>query len=291
MGEGIIKRLLGSLRAAGDRIPDVRRGGNALMCAFAVFFFLYPSLFHFQRAMKSRRRRNNKVSCGHCRHVRKDGEAAYYHSAVAGAAARPGSARVIPVVHELIRNGDGEEKQDCGRNARKRRLGKHGKEHAWLSPTLLGDDLYASQPFCQAVLKEKLHCIFICKPDSHPWLYETVANSYSEEKRAERWDGHYHIINAWRRVNGVPLRDTKDAPMVNYICFEMKRCETGEAVYKNSWITDKEVGEENVEQPTSCGRARRKIENGHNNVLKNRDTIFNTISGTVRTMDLKFSLC
>jgi hypothetical protein len=68
MGEGVIRRLLGSLRKAGDRIPDVRRGGNALryritdalMCAFAVFFFLYPSLLHFQRAMKARRRRNNR---------------------------------------------------------------------------------------------------------------------------------------------------------------------------------------------------------------------------------------
>jgi hypothetical protein len=58
--------------------------------------------------------------------------------------------------------------------------------------------------------------------------------------------------------------------MVNYICFEMKRRETGEAVYKNSWIRDKEVREENIEQLASCGRARRKIENGHNNVLKNR---------------------
>jgi hypothetical protein len=32
---------------------------DALMCAFAVFFFLYPSLLHFQRAMKAKRRRNN----------------------------------------------------------------------------------------------------------------------------------------------------------------------------------------------------------------------------------------
>jgi hypothetical protein len=29
---------------------------DALMCAFAVFFFLYPSLLHFQRAMKAKRR-------------------------------------------------------------------------------------------------------------------------------------------------------------------------------------------------------------------------------------------
>jgi hypothetical protein len=213
---------------------------------------------------------SGKVRCEHCQHITKEGKTTYYHSAVAGAVVRPGSTRVIPVVPELIRNEDGEGKQDCERNAGKRWLRKHGKEYGWLEPTLLGDDLYAAQPFCEAVVKEKLHFIFTCKPASHPWLYETVEHSYSEEKRAERWDGHYHIVSTWRWVNGVPLRDTKDARMVNYIFFEMKRRETGEVVYKNSWITDKEVREGNVEQLVSCGRARWKIENEHNNVLKNR---------------------
>jgi hypothetical protein len=67
MRDGIMKRLLGNLRKAGDIIPDVRREGNALryritdalMYAFAVFFFLYPSLLHFQRGMKTRRQRDN----------------------------------------------------------------------------------------------------------------------------------------------------------------------------------------------------------------------------------------
>jgi hypothetical protein len=93
------------------------------------------------------------------------------------------------VVPEMIRNGDGEEKQDCGQNAGKRWLRKHGKEYAWLSPMLSGDDLYANQSFCKAilaVLDEKLHFIFACKPGLHPWLYGTVENSYTGEKTAER---------------------------------------------------------------------------------------------------------
>jgi hypothetical protein len=81
------------------------------------------------------------------------------------------------------------EKQDCGWNAEKGWLGKYGKEYAWLSPTLSGDDLYANRPFCKAVLKEKPHFIFACRPGSHPWLYETVGNSYVKEKTAERLDG------------------------------------------------------------------------------------------------------
>jgi hypothetical protein len=63
---------------------------------------------------------------------------------------------------------------------------KHGKEYAWLSPTLSGDDLYANRSFCRAVMKEKLHFIFVCKPGSHPQLYETVGNPYVKEKTAEK---------------------------------------------------------------------------------------------------------
>jgi hypothetical protein len=55
--------------------------------------------------------------------------------------------------------------------------------------------------------------------------------------------------------------------MVSYVYFEMRRRETGEAVYRNSRIMDKPVTEENVERPASCGRTRWKTGNGHNNVL------------------------
>ncbi|MDR0410155.1 MAG: hypothetical protein LBH18_07170, partial [Spirochaetaceae bacterium] len=51
------------------------------------------------------------------------------------------------------------------------------------------------------------------------------------------------LISTWRHLNGVQLRDTKDTLMVNYVYFEMKRRETGEAVYRNGWITDNLVTE------------------------------------------------
>jgi hypothetical protein len=84
-----------------------------------------------------------------------------------------------PKVPEPIRNGDGEEKQDYGQNAGKMRLRKHRKEYARLSPTFSGDDLYANRSFCEAVLKEKLHFIFVRNPGSHPRLYEMVARKQS----------------------------------------------------------------------------------------------------------------
>jgi hypothetical protein len=62
-----MSRLPDSLEVAGEQIPDTRRaGGNlryrlfdGIKCAFALFFFLHPSLLDFQRAMKERRKRDN----------------------------------------------------------------------------------------------------------------------------------------------------------------------------------------------------------------------------------------
>ncbi|MHB9293506.1 hypothetical protein Holit_02631 [Hollandina sp. SP2] len=66
MGAGLLSKLPGSLEVVGEHIPDTRRaGGNlsyrlldGIKCAFAVFFFLLPSLLDFQRAMKERRKQD-----------------------------------------------------------------------------------------------------------------------------------------------------------------------------------------------------------------------------------------
>ena len=67
MGAGIFNKLLNSLEAVGDTIPDWRQSrGNlkyrlidGIKSAFAVFFFQHPSLLDFQRAVKERKKRNN----------------------------------------------------------------------------------------------------------------------------------------------------------------------------------------------------------------------------------------
>ncbi|MDR1957254.1 MAG: hypothetical protein LBQ30_10445, partial [Treponema sp.] len=67
MGRGIFKALMGSLEEVGKDVPDNRREGydqlygigDAVKCAFAVFFFQHPSLLSFQRSMKEKRKRDN----------------------------------------------------------------------------------------------------------------------------------------------------------------------------------------------------------------------------------------
>jgi hypothetical protein len=171
---------------------------------------------------------------------------------------------------EPIKNTDSHEKQDCELKAGKRWLLTYGKDYQRLKPTLLGGDLYSNQPFCEPVLAQKMSFIFTCKPSSHPWLSETVEHSFLEEKVIRTWNGRHHQVSTYRWINGVPLRDSKGALMVNYFYLQIKNEKTGKASNTNSWVTDKAISADNVGLLASCGRARWKIEDEHNNVLKNR---------------------
>jgi hypothetical protein len=112
-----------------------------------------------------------------------------------------------------------------------------------------------------------LSFIFACKEEPRPWLAETLNNPYLE---AKEWKGSHYIISRYRWYNGVPIRDSPQTLLVNYACLETESGKSGAITYRNSWITGKAVNEENVARTASCGRARWKIGNGHNNALKNR---------------------
>jgi hypothetical protein len=169
----------------------------------------------------------------------------------------------------LVRNADGQKKQDCGLKATKRRLEVRSEEYKRLKPTLLGDDLFSNYPLCKAVLDKGLSFIFTCKPASHPWLRETVENSYLEEKTRREWNGRHHLVYRYRWLNGVEIRDSRETLKVNYVYLEIENGHKGKITYRNSWVTDKLVHEDNAALIVSCARARWKIENEHNNVLKN----------------------
>jgi hypothetical protein len=209
------------------------------------------------------------IHCKRCLHKTKDGQTTYYHTILAAAIVKPGDNVVLPVMGEPIGNEDGSEKQDCEVNAAKRWIREHAEEYRWLKPTLLGDDLFSNYPMCKEIVDNGMSFIFTCKDTSHLWLSEIVRNSYLEEKTRWEWNGRYHPVYRYRWLNGVEIRDNRQTLKVNYVYFEIENEETKKITYRNSWVTDKEVTEENVEMIVSCARARWKIENEHNNVLKN----------------------
>jgi hypothetical protein len=240
---------------------------------------------------------SKKIHCEHCLHKKggggeegkEDEDTRYYHTALCGAVVKPGSNVVVALMPEFIRNEDGDKKQDCERNAGKRLLDRYQRDYGDKKLLLLADDLYSNDPFCRAVKAHKMSFIFTCKETSHPWLTETIKNSYLEEERIERWNPHKkrHEIYTYQWLNGVPLRDEqggKPGMAVNYFSLtvtsrekEKERKETGDKkkkkqkpIFYNSWVTDKEITRDNVATYAEYGRARWKIENENNNVLKER---------------------
>jgi hypothetical protein len=133
----------------------------------------------------------------------------------------------------------------------------------------LGDDIYSDYNTCKAVLDKGYSFIFTCKEESHPWLTEMVKNSYPEEYKRREWNGREHLEYRYRWINGVQIRDSRQTLEVNHVYFEIWNEEKKKVTYKNAWVTDKEVGEGNVRLVVESGRGRWKIENEHNNVLKN----------------------
>jgi hypothetical protein len=221
---------------------------------------------------------SEKINCPHCLTQKvKDKQGTertvYYHAAVAAAVVKPGSKSVLPVAAEIIRNSDGEKKQDCEIEAGKRWLDAHADEYAWLKATLLGDDLYSNRPFCEKVVEKGMSFIFTCKEESHKWLMETVKNSSMKEVKEKKWEARKkkRVEYTWKYVNGVAIRyDEREPFMVNYFSLEIRAEGAAKPSYSNCWITNKPITDMNAAYLAECGRARWKIENEHHNVLKNR---------------------
>ena len=226
---------------------------------------------------------SGKVHCDHCLHITGKGKTTYYHSMAAAVMVRPGGDVVLPPAPEMIRNEAGmrdegekpagrsyeEQKQDCERKAAQRLLERHGAYYKTLNATVLGDDLYANHNTCKAVMDCGLSFLFTCKDESHPWIAEQVMWGEPETLTMTEWNGKSHLEHRYRWINGIENRAEGEKLLVNYIYFETYNREQGKIVYKNSWITDKVVSTENVRLLVTCARARWKIENENNNVLKN----------------------
>jgi len=137
---------------------------------------------------------SKNINCPHClSYEMKNGETLYYHDMIAAALVKPKFQTVLPLAPEFIRNEDGQEKQDCERNAAKRWLAKYAEGYGWLNPVFLGDDLYSHYPVCTMIVEKGMHFIFTCKPDSHVWLYDSIDCGCMKGIRVRKWTGREHL--------------------------------------------------------------------------------------------------
>jgi hypothetical protein len=218
---------------------------------------------------------SKKIHCPNCSCLEHaNGETTYYHSAVTPVIVAPQKSEVIALRPEFIVPQDGHLKQDCELAASKRWLEQNTTRYLEGTVTLLGDDLYAHQPFCRRALLHGFHFLFVCKPESHVTLYQWIKllspgpDLRSLKARVKEEDGHWRTYT-YRWANNVPLTEGADALKVNWC--EVTVTEADEKViYHNGWITDWPITEQNVAALVASARARWKIENENNNTLKTK---------------------
>ncbi len=227
---------------------------------------------------------DSAIHCPSC-HVshRLDGSVLHRHIAVTPALVAPGEPRVVPLPPEFVVREDGREKQDCEIRAASRWIDAWGNHYAPWKVTLLGDDLYAHQPFCEKATAAGFHFLFTCKPSSHPTTYEWV----DDFARSGQIRTHRVIIEksqgkpkgkripkvvrecwSFRFMADLPLRDADEALLTNWFELTVTDEDTGKVLYHNAWITDHPITEDTLVALAKAGRARWKIENEHIQTLK-----------------------
>jgi hypothetical protein len=215
---------------------------------------------------------SQKIHCVHClRRKLANGKTEYYHSLLGAIVVAPGHKRVIPLAPEFISNEDGAEKQDCERNAAKRWYQKHGERLHSLRPIYLGDDLFSCQPIVTMLTSKGDDFIFTCKPGSHKSIYDFIDGAELECCQHQKTAGKRKVKTTtytYRWIEGVPLRDGKDAAAVNWASLVIRDAQ-GKVTYSSAWVTSLPINAKNIVELIDCARARWKIENEGFNVLKN----------------------
>src|SRR5271168_1695851 len=206
---------------------------------------------------------SQKLGCPNClTRERSNGKKENYHCLLSATVVAPGHSKVVPLMPEFVAQ------QDCERNAVKRWFDSHHARIAPLRPIYLGDDLFACHPVCKMVTDAGDDFIFTCKPTSHKSLYDFSdgAEPFRHEEKVRRRNTKETFRYRW--IEAVPIRDGKDAILVNWIGFEIVDAK-GKVTYSMAWVTSLPVSKDNVAEIVACGRARWKIENESFNVLKN----------------------
>ena len=244
---------LATLEAGGGLASFQRLGGHVLIALDGTEYFC-----------------SQKLSCESCsERKRANGKIEHFHAMVSAALVAPGHERALPLEPEFVTPQDGAEKQDCEARATHRWLAAHGPKYARLKPIYLGDDLSSRQATCEAVGEIGGHFLFTAKPSSHKTLYSWLDGAEVPMFEQKIKQGARFVTHRYRWLEGVPLRDGKDAMLVNWLEIEIVD-PLGKITYRNSFVTDLAVTQHSVAELAACARARWKIENETFNTLKTK---------------------
>lgn len=203
---------------------------------------------------------------------RATGEVTYYLQMLGAAIVHPDHKEVFPLCPEMIMQQDGNNKNDCERNAAKRFLSHLRREHPHLPLIVNEDALSSNAPHIDDLTENNIHYILGVKPKGHRYLFQHVATASEAGKTTEFViidKDNPDIHHCFCIMNDVPLNNSNQDTRVNYIDYREENLATGKTK-RFSWVTDFTITKENAMQIMRGGRARWKIENETFNTLKNQ---------------------
>jgi hypothetical protein len=214
---------------------------------------------------------SQEISCEHCLTKKhKNGKTTYTHQILQGGIAHPDCSEVIPFMPEHIANTDGSTKQDCEMNAAKRFIDAVCEDHPQMTFLFGGDSLFSRQPIIENVLALQEHYLFAAKPEDHIVMMRYI-NSSKKISQLD-WIDKKSVRHVFEWENTVLLNGNVKSIFVNFLRYTMyKKNEKDEEIitYRNSWITDINISEDNIQILVRAGRCRWKNENELFNVMKN----------------------
>ena len=218
---------------------------------------------------------SKKVHCEQClqRTNSKTGEIIYHHQMLAAAVVHPDLKQVIPLAPEAIIKQDGDNKNDCERNASKRLLQKIRDEHPHWKIIIVEDGLASNAPHIRLLKRLNMRFLLGAKPDDHEYLFEAVSQAETEGRVTTlRWtdDTQKEEVQCEIRfVNQLPLNQSNAGLLVNFLQYTESTAD-GSIRKRFSWVTDLTITCDNAQHLVRGGRARWKIENETFNTLKNQ---------------------
>jgi Transposase DDE domain len=214
---------------------------------------------------------SKKVHCEHCMtRTHKNGSVSYYHQILGAVIVHPDFHEVIPLAPEPIQRQDGQDKNDCERNAARRWLLHFRQDHPHLPIIVTEDALSANAPHIRDLKKYHAHFILGVKEGDHKHLFEQFDQLVEADQVGVVYeeDADSGANRTWTFVNRLSINESNQEVLVNLLVYVEVDAE-GE-IHTWAWVTDLTLTAENVRQVARGGRTRWRIENETFNTLKNQ---------------------
>lgn len=212
---------------------------------------------------------SKNIHCPHCLSRTHKGETGYHHAMLSAVLVHPGHREVFVMENEPILRQDGQQKNDCERNACKRLLGhirsNYGKERL----LFVMDALYSCAPIVKPLLENpRWQFVIGIRPEGNASLFAQWEGRRERQEAVHVTVEDQEGLHCYGFTNNLALNTSNSEVRVNMIYYELTSKKGKKTTF--TWITSVKLTRSNVQKLALAGRSRWKIENETFNTLKNQ---------------------